>query len=82
MLKRVDAQNWECRGGRDYLLVGEDLFSKHDYRLMSDTLIIQSGRYPGKKFIVTYCIFDNLWLKSIDSNEIAWFTDTMSSDDW
>jgi hypothetical protein len=73
MLKRVKTQNWQSRGGKDYIIVGKDLLDKNDYKLNCDTLTLTEGKYIGKKIIVKYCIPNNLWIKSIDKNESAWY---------
>jgi len=69
MIDRIDDQLWEARGGQDYLIVGEDVFGRSDYQLVTDTLRFNSG----KTFVVKYCIFDNLWIESVDAHEIAWY---------
>lgn len=73
MLKRVETQNWQSRGGKDYMIVGKDLLDRTDYKLDNDTLTLTDGKNIGKQFIVKYCIPGNLWIKSIGENETAWY---------
>lgn len=77
MIKRADDQLWESRGGKDYVIVGKDLLGKDDYLLKGDTLKLLSGKKAGEDFIIKYCIFDNLWIESVSTHEIAWYQETM-----